>query len=69
MDIAKLEPILCTSREAAKALAIGTRKLWSLTVGGEIPHVRIGKCVRYLPEDLRRYAEAQRRDCEAQLAS
>ena len=32
---------------AARALGIGTRLLWELTNRGEIPCVRIGRCVTY----------------------
>ncbi len=40
-------------KEAAQALGIGERLLWSKTNAGEIPHVRIGKAVVY-PVDLLR---------------
>jgi excisionase family DNA binding protein len=45
--------LLLTAPQAAKALAISPRTLWSLTDTGEIPCVRIGRAVRYDPEDLR----------------
>lgn len=41
------EPILFTASEAAKALAISQRTLWSRTQAGDIPHLRIGRSVRY----------------------
>lgn len=47
--------LLLTSEQAAKALAISPRNLWSRTDAGEIPCVRIGRSVRYAPEDLRHY--------------
>ena len=34
-------------REAAKALGIGERLLWSKTNAGEIPHLRIGRVIIY----------------------
>ena len=40
-------------REAAKALGIGERLLWSLTNQGVVPHVRLGRTVLY-PTDLLR---------------
>ena len=46
-------PLLLKPKEAAKALAISDRKLWSLTAGREIPCVRIGRSIRYRPESLR----------------
>jgi len=49
------EPIRLALRpkEAAEALGIGTRLLWELTNRGDIPCVRIGRCVTY-PVDLLR---------------
>lgn len=44
--------LLVTPAEASKALAISPRKLWSMTAGGEIRCVRIGRCVRYDIRDL-----------------
>ena len=35
------------SKDAARALGIGERLLWSKTNSGEIPHVRIGKAIIY----------------------
>jgi excisionase family DNA binding protein len=43
---------LLTPPEAAKALAIGQRKLWELTNCGALPAVRIGRSVRYDVRDL-----------------
>ena len=34
-------------RQAAKALGIGERLLWSKTNAGEIPHLRIGRAIVY----------------------
>lgn len=34
-------------REAAVALGIGERLLWSLTNRGDIPHVKLGRCTVY----------------------
>lgn len=54
------EQLLLKPAEAAKALSISTRKLWSMTAGREIPCVRIGKAVRYDPADLRAWIESQK---------
>jgi excisionase family DNA binding protein len=45
---------------AARALAISARKLWQLTNCREIPCVRIGRAVRYAPEDLRAWIDRNR---------
>lgn len=50
---------LLTSAQASKMLAICPRTLWSLTKDGAIPHVRIGRCVRYNPKDLEGWINAQ----------
>lgn len=41
------------SREAAKALGISERLLWEWTDKGVIPHIRIGKAIRYPVDSLR----------------
>ena len=43
--------------EAAKALAISTRSLWSLTQVGEIKSVRLGRSVRYSVIELNAYIQ------------
>jgi len=40
-------------REAAEAIGISARTLWSLTKRGEVPHMRIGKSVVYPVDALR----------------
>ena len=52
--------MLLTSREAARALAISPRKLWELTKCGAVPCIRIGRTVRYDPNDLRDYIARQK---------
>ena len=54
------EQLLLKPAEAAKALAISARKLWSLTAGREIPHVPIGRAVRYDVSDLRAWIESKK---------
>jgi len=44
--------ILVTPREAARALSICEKTLWSLTKRGELPAVKIGRSVRYNLADL-----------------
>lgn len=51
--------LLITPREAAFALSISTRKLWSLTNAGEIPCVRLGRAVRYSPAALQAWIQGQ----------
>jgi excisionase family DNA binding protein len=53
--------MLLTSDEASRYLAISPRKLWGMTASGQIPHVRIGRCVRYSVEDLQRWIDQRKR--------
>lgn len=46
-------------KDAARALGIGERLLWSLTNRGVIPHVKVGRATLY-PTDLLRAWLAQR---------
>lgn len=42
-------------KEAAAALGIGERLLWELSNRGELPHVKLGRCVVYPVADLERW--------------
>ncbi len=46
-------------KDAARALGIGERLLWSRTNAGEIPCVRIGRAVVYPVDLLRDYLAQQ----------
>jgi hypothetical protein len=47
-------------REAAKALGIGQRLLWDLTAPrGPIPAVRVGRCILYPVDGLKRWLADQ----------
>jgi excisionase family DNA binding protein len=52
-------PLALRPKEAAKALGIGTRLLWEMTNRGEIPCVRIGRCVTYPVDLLREWLAGQ----------
>ncbi len=56
----KARLLLLSPKQAAEALAISPRKLWSLTASGEIPHVKIGRCVRYLLDDLTAWVDERK---------
>ena len=54
-------PLLLNARDAAKALGICERTLWSLTEPrGGIPCVRFGRAVRYAPHDLQAWIDRQK---------
>jgi hypothetical protein len=53
------QPLLLKPRPAATTLDISERQLWQHTAPrGPIPCVRIGSCVRYSPEALRAFIDA-----------
>ncbi len=56
------EPLLWNARDAAKALGISDRTLWTMTKNGTIPHVPIGHRVLYDPEDLRAWINRNKRN-------
>lgn len=54
---------LLTPRETAKRLAISERHLFHLTHSGQLPCVRVGKCVRYNVETIQQWVrEAESAD-------
>lgn len=55
--------LLVTAREAARMLAVSPRKLWAMTFEDTpgLPYVRCGRLVRYSPDDLRQWIDAQRK--------
>jgi excisionase family DNA binding protein len=57
----KVEPtrLALRPREAAAALGISERTLWTLTDQGRIPHVRLGRCVAYPVDALRKWLADQ----------
>ena len=46
-------------RDAARALGISERLLWSKTNADEIPHLRIGKAIVYPVAELERWLAEQ----------
>ncbi len=57
--------LLLTPAEASKALAISPRKLWGMTASGEIPCIRLGRCVRYPVDELQRMIDDRKKGGEA----
>jgi hypothetical protein len=62
-DQATKTPLLVTARDAARMLAVSPRKLWAMTFEETpaLPYVRCGRLVRYSPDDLRQWIDAQRK--------
>jgi len=46
-------------KEAARALGIGERLLWSMTNQGLIPHLRLGKAIVYPIDSLQTWLTEQ----------
>lgn len=62
-------PLLLTAKEAAILLSISPRKLWSLTTCHEVPHIRIGRSVRYSLVDLEAWIAERRSTRPVQSAN
>jgi len=54
------DQLLLTPRQAAKALQISERKLWSMKASGQIPHVLLGRSVRYPLADLQQWIDERK---------
>lgn len=52
------EPLLIGAKSAAAELAIGARTLWTYTNCNAIPSRKIGRAVRYCPDELRAWIAA-----------
>jgi excisionase family DNA binding protein len=57
--IENCEKLSLRPREAAKALGISQRTLWSWTHKNEIPYIRMGKAILYPTDLLRRWLDAR----------
>jgi excisionase family DNA binding protein len=56
--VVPITPLLLDAKQAAKALGISERTLWSLTAPrGPIRAIRIGRAVRYSVRELERFIE------------
>ena len=55
--LAPIARLLLKPDEAAAALGISARLLWSKTKTGEIPCLRIGKAMRYSPAALKQWID------------
>lgn len=62
-DVGPIAPLLLTSRQAARMLAVSERTLWSLSADQKLPRVLIGRAIRYRLADLERFCE-QMVECE-----
>ncbi|MEP7027664.1 MAG: helix-turn-helix domain-containing protein [Candidatus Eisenbacteria bacterium] len=56
----ELPGALLTVREVASILRVNYRDVYALANRGELPCVRIGRRVRFLPGDIARWVEARR---------
>jgi excisionase family DNA binding protein len=57
--------LLLSPREAAAALGISERTLWSLTQARDVPSLRIGRLVKYRNEALTAWLAAKEKGGEA----
>ena len=66
ISVAEHQKLLLNPRNAARLLSISERTLWELTHRSEnpIPHVRLGRCLRYLIADLLAWVSTRRKGVE-----
>jgi excisionase family DNA binding protein len=55
MSDEKIIPAVYTVPEAAKYLKLGRSTMYKLIREGKLPHVRVGKSIRFVKEALDRY--------------
>jgi len=55
VDLQQVPRLALRPHEAATALGISERLLWTKTKAGEIPHVRFGRAIVYPVDQLRAY--------------
>ena len=55
----ELVPLL-NMQQVSEMLSLGKRKVWELTNCHELTCVRIGRAIRYRPQDVRAFIEAHR---------
>jgi len=58
--ITRSERLLVTPSQAAKLLSICERTLFSLAASGQILRIKIGRAVRYSPDDLQRWIDERK---------
>lgn len=61
--------LLLTPREAAAALSLSERTLWTLTQAGDVPSLKIGRSVRYDVNELRAWIARKQENSENAVAS
>lgn len=52
-------PLLLKAKQTAETLAISERKLWGMTARGLIPHIKIGRSVRYPAAELGNWIQSK----------
>lgn len=59
MDTQSFEALALRPREAAAALGVSERTLWTWTHRGDVPHIRRGRTILYPMDSLRRWLDEQ----------
>ncbi len=58
----RTDQLLLTPRQAAQALQVSERKLWSMKASGEIPYLILGRSVRYPAANLQQWIEERMKE-------
>jgi len=70
IDDAAAVPVLAWRlRDAAKALGVSDRTLWTWTDEGKVPHVRIGGTILYPVDSLREWLRAKSAEVQPAAAN
>jgi prophage regulatory protein len=62
----EMEKLLLRVNETAQLIGLGKSKTYDLIARGELPSIRIGKCVRVPADKLREWVSAQSTSDEKQ---
>jgi len=52
-----IQPMLLNTRQTARLLNISERTVFALTKSGELPSVKIGRCLRFSVSDLEAFVQ------------
>jgi excisionase family DNA binding protein len=64
-QVSETQKLLVKAPEAAALLSLSERKLWEMRNCRQIPHVKIGRAVRYAVADLEAWIEQQKTEALA----
>ncbi len=64
-----VQPLAVDENTAAEMLGVSVRTFWEWRKNGDIPHIKLGRLVRYAVDDLKLFLHHKREETNAQLQS